>query len=168
MYKIFPSLWIQKCKDLDYCKTEEEIDAFASNVYLNVVVKSPEYQPDEYSDKYIKPKLQHYYFRANTGEKEKLFSYISISEESIESDHNLFSFGFLSTQETIFTVPDSVRSVYYLSGFDKDTMFLLAFYRNQYRYEHIRQIYGPMDCLGDIGGLVDALIGIGACFMYFC
>ena len=57
MYKIFPSLWIKKCKDLDHCKTEEEIDAFASNVYLNVVVKSPEYQPDEYSDKYIKPKL---------------------------------------------------------------------------------------------------------------
>ena len=28
--------------------------------------------------------------------------------------------------------------------------------------EHVRVIYGPLDFLGDVGGLSDALIGIGS------
>ena len=47
-------------------------------------------------------------------------------------------------------------------------MFAFVFFRNRNRYEQIRQIYGPLDCLGDIGGLFDALVGIGAAFMYVC
>ena len=31
--------------------------------------------------------------------------------------------------------------------------------------EHQRQIYGPLDFLGDVGGLTDALVKIGACLL---
>ena len=42
----------------------------------------------------------------------------------------------------------------------------MAFFRSETRYEHYRQIYAPLDYLGDIGGLMDALVGIGAAFLY--
>ena len=32
--------------------------------------------------------------------------------------------------------------------------------------EHSRQIYGPLDLLGDVGGLADALLKIGATLIY--
>ena len=28
--KMFPSIWLKKCEGLDHCKSQEEIDAFAS------------------------------------------------------------------------------------------------------------------------------------------
>ena len=38
----------------------------------------------------------------------------------------------------------------------------IEFYRNNERREHKRTIYGPLNFLGDVGGLTDALFGIGS------
>ena len=38
----------------------------------------------------------------------------------------------------------------------------IEFYRNNKRKEHKRSIYGPLNFLGDVGGLTDALFGIGS------
>ena len=41
----------------------------------------------------------------------------------------------------------------------------MVFYYSLDFTEHQRQIYGPLDFLGDVGGLTDALIAIGAIFV---
>ena len=146
----------------------EEIDEFASNVWLTVALVTSVYEPDEYSDEFVKKKLWHHSLKANSGEAEQKYSYAVITEERIESDHKFYSFGFLKTLETIYTVPSEVKSENHIEGFDKDTMASFAFYLDFSRYEHTRQIYGPLDCLGDIGGLVDALVGIGSAILYLC
>ena len=52
--KIFPSVWLKKCRGSENCKSEEEIDAFASNTYLNIYVTSSVYEPDQYDDDHVK------------------------------------------------------------------------------------------------------------------
>ena len=166
--KLLPSIWLKKCRGLNHCKTEEEIDEYASNVFLTVMMINSVYEPDEYNDEFVKKNLWYYSLKANSGEAEKKYSYTTITEERIESDHKFYSFGFLKTLETIYTVPEEIKTENLLIGFDKDTMVAFAFYLNSYRSEHSRQIYGPLDCLGDIGGLVDALVGIGSAILYVC
>ena len=95
LQKMFPSIWIKKCEGFDHCKTQEEIDAFASTVAINIIVKGSVYEPDQYAGEFIKTKLTHYFFKVNLGLKDRTFQHVSISEESIESDHKFFSFGFL-------------------------------------------------------------------------
>ena len=166
--KLLPSIWLKKCRGLNHCKTEEEIDEYASNVFLTVMMINSVYEPDEYNDEFVKKNIWYYSQKANSGEAEKKYSYTTITEERIESDHKFYSFGFLKTLDTIYAVPEEIKTENLLIGFDKDTMVAFAFYLNSYRSEHSRQIYGPLDCLGDIGGLVDALVGIGSAILYVC
>ena len=45
----------------------------------------------------------------------------------------------------------------------KDSLILqIDFTRNPEELEHSRNIYGPLDLLGDIGGLSDAMLAIGS------
>ena len=67
------------------------------------------YEPDEYSDEFVNKNLWHYSLKANSGEAEQKYSYAVITEERIESDHKFYSFGFLKTLETIYTVPIEVK-----------------------------------------------------------
>ena len=78
--KTFPSVWLKKCRGSENCKSEKEIDAFASNTYLNIYVKSSVYEPDQYDDDHVKASGQIYVQRTNFGENEKTFSEIKITE----------------------------------------------------------------------------------------
>ena len=42
----FPLIWVQACVGEDYCKTEEEITNFVKDVYMSVIVKTSNYDPD--------------------------------------------------------------------------------------------------------------------------
>ena len=42
----------------------------------------------------------------------------------------------------------------------------VQFFRNNKMKEHKRSIYGPLNFLGDVGGLTDALFGIGSVLVY--
>ena len=53
------------------------------------------------------------------------------------------------------------------SAIDEQSMNIGTFYIMVERdiYMHEREIYGPLDFLGDVGGLVDALLAIGSWFI---
>ena len=53
-----------------------------------------------------------------------------------------------------------------MKGFTEfEGLLNVVFYYSLDFAEHQRQIYGPLDFLGDVGGLADALIAIGAIFV---
>ena len=54
---MFPSIWLKKCKGFEYCKSEEEIDEFASQVYVNIYVRSSIYSPDKYDGDHIEAEV---------------------------------------------------------------------------------------------------------------
>ena len=72
------------------------------------------YDPDEYNDEFVKKNIWHYAFKANSGEAEQKYAYTTITKETIESDHKFYSFGFLKTLKTIFTVPTDTKSGNYI------------------------------------------------------
>ena len=43
-----------------------------------------------------------------------------------------------------------------------DGVYSIKFYYSLHFFEHVRQIYSPLDFLGDVGGLSDALMAIGS------
>ena len=48
---------------------------------------------------------------------------------------------------------------------DRHRLAFIEFVLSPDVIEHKRQIYGPLDFLGDVGGLADALIGISSFIM---
>ena len=62
------------------------------------------------------------------------------------------------------TLPDSIEKFTGDVGFEG--ILSLHFYYSLDFIEHQRQIYNPLDFLGDVGGLADALLAIGSIFIW--
>ena len=50
--------------------------------------------------------------------------------------------------------------------YESDYLAEMRFIRKLDVIDHSRVIYGPLDYLGDIGGLTDALTGIGSALIF--
>ena len=87
-----------------------------------------------------------------------------MKREILYSDHKFYSLGILPQDPIEFTtLPESTQN---LKGTpDFKGLLAVVFYYSLDLAEHQRQIYSPLDFLGDVGGLADALIAIGAIAM---
>ena len=63
------------------------------------------------------------------------------------------------TSESIFSYPDSLDVSY---NYQANYLANIAFLVNRDVFMHEREIYGPLNFLGDVGGLADALLAIGS------
>ena len=55
----------------------------------------------------------------------------------------------------------------YLNTWTDYTLAQFVIYVNKDIHQHDREIYGPLDFLGDVGGLSDALLAIGGWLITF-
>ena len=84
-----------------------------------------------------------------------------MQREILYSDHEFYSFGVFPKLPIEFTtLPDTTRKSLGFSNFEG--IYSLRFFYNLDFIEHQRQIYSPLDFLGDVGGLADALMAIGS------
>ena len=88
-----------------------------------------------------------------------------MSREILRSDHEFYSLGLFPREPIKFTaLPDSTTKFQGTTNFDG--ILSLQFYYSPDFTEHQRQIYSPLDFLGDVGGLADALLAIGSIFIW--
>ena len=88
-----------------------------------------------------------------------------MSREILQSDHKFHSLGLFPHKSIEFTtLPDSIEKFTGDVGFEG--ILSLHFYYSLDFIEHQRQIYNPLDFLGDVGGLADALLAIGSIFIW--
>ena len=81
--------------------------------------------------------------------------------EVLYSDHQFYSLGILPQEPINFvTLPETASNLKGTTEFEG--ILNVVFYYSLDLAEHQRQIYSPLDFLGDVGGLADALIAIGA------
>ena len=84
-----------------------------------------------------------------------------MKREVLYSDHEFYSLGVLPHDPIEFiTLPESFDHLQGTTRFDG--ILSIQFYYSLDYVEHQRQIYSPLDFLGDVGGLADALFAIGA------
>ena len=84
-----------------------------------------------------------------------------MKRETLYSDHKFYSLGLFHQKPKEFTtLPDTTNRFLGFSEFDG--IYSLQFNYSLNSVEHQRQIYSPLDFLGDVGGLADALLAIGA------
>ena len=84
-----------------------------------------------------------------------------MSREILYSDHKFHSLGVFPHYPIEFTtLPESFEKLQGTTRFDG--IMSIQFYYSLDFVEHHRQIYSPLDFLGDVGGLTDALFPIGA------
>ena len=84
-----------------------------------------------------------------------------MSREILYSDHKFHSLGVFPHYPMEFTtLPESFEKLQGTTRFDG--IMSIQFYYSLDFVEHHRQIYSPLDFLGDVGGLTDALFPIGA------
>ena len=84
-----------------------------------------------------------------------------MSREILNSDHKFHSLGVFPHYPIEFTtLPESFEKLQGTTRFDG--IMSIQFYYSLDFVEHHRQIYSPLDFLGDVGGLTDALFPIGA------
>ena len=84
-----------------------------------------------------------------------------MKREILYSDHQFYSLGIFPQEPISFiTLPESIQNLKGTPDF-KGLLDVVFYYSLDFA-EHQRQIYSPLDFLGDVGGLADALIAIGA------
>ena len=84
-----------------------------------------------------------------------------MKREILYSDHQFYSFGIIPQEPINFsTLPETASNLKGTTEFEG--ILNVVFYYSLDFAEHQRQIYSPLDFLGDVGGLADALIAIGA------
>ena len=88
-----------------------------------------------------------------------------ITEESLENDDKFYNLGVFKSNQRFFTVP-KVTEYQTADKFIGEFLIAIEFYRSEHTLQHTRSIYSPLNFLGDIGGLTDALIGIGSALVY--
>ena len=59
------------------------------------------------------------------------------------------------------TLPEDIRDLDLSKTQELEGLLNIQFSFNLNLMEHYREIYGPLDFLGDLGGFSDALFGIG-------
>lgn len=60
--QIIPLLWFEICNNKEHCKTENEIKSFASNIYIEFVMKASEYDPNRFDEDPVQDILQRYVY----------------------------------------------------------------------------------------------------------
>ena len=88
-----------------------------------------------------------------------------MSREILRSDHKFHSLGLFPQEPIEFTtLPDSIEK--FTGNIKFEGILSFHFYYSLDFIEHQRQIYSPLDFLGDVGGLADALLAIGSIFIW--
>ena len=86
----FPNINVLKCKDEDYCKSEEEIASFLYEVVLLFIVNSDVYHTENYDDP-IEKKNSVFEISLESGIAKN--TDLLISQKTLESDHSFYSLG---------------------------------------------------------------------------
>ena len=87
---------------------------------------------------------------------------ITITEEVLDSDDKFHSLGIFSDSQTFYTTSNKLETSEFDMVPNQWLVTMIEFYRSRERKEHKRSIYGPLNLLGDVGGLADALFWIGS------
>ena len=130
------------------------------SVQLYITIIEYRYDQNAYGtdDQIKKPSKKWFEIPLKVGEFQ--LANFEIQKEKLETDDKLYNFGMHSNDLTFQTISDLKIEGYKLSGFNPLALFVeLKHSRNI--IEHKRVIYGPLDLLGDVGGLSDALFPIG-------
>ena len=89
---------------------------------------------------------------------------MEMKREILYSDHQFYSLGIIPQEPINFsTLPETASNLKGTTEFEG--ILNMVFYYSLDFAEHQRQIYSPLDFLGDVGGLTDALVKIGACLL---
>ena len=88
---------------------------------------------------------------------------IYLVQERLESEDKFYSLGLFSSSQN-FTSTLSYDNFNIPSN--HTTLSWASFTVKEHEYVHKRVIYGPLDYLGDVGGLADALLWIGSSLIY--
>ena len=149
-----PSIFVYKCSG-ENCRTDEEIKSFLDNKELQVFVLAKSYNTTNYNPE---EKLQRIATRYSI--QLDFFSYkdvvITSSSESLETEDEFYSFGLISDNQKFYTVPQQPQVT--LTGqqfgwWGEQMLTQIHFVLSSDITEHKRTIYGPLDFLGDVGGL---------------
>ena len=134
-------------------------------MYISVFVRAQKYDSNEYESNPVSYHMTEYTtplvligtFQLNR---------ITITEEVLDTDDKFHSLGIFTDSQTFYTTSNKLETSEFDRGPDQSEVTLIEFYRSRERKEHKRSIYGPLNLLGDVGGLADALFWIGSALVY--
>ena len=144
------------------CKPTDEIEKFVEDLYLIFFLRTQYYNSTNYDGNVINAKLKYFIHRITIDPNTFAHGHLKITEESLESDDKLYSLGIFSESSTFHTVQEDLLMKPQSKAPGSDKLLEIDFTTSPERREHVRVIYGPLDFLGDVGGLSDALFGIGS------
>ena len=124
-------------------------------------MKDSTFNRENYNDGETVKSINRLYLENISGYKTTIEREFKMKREILYSDHKFYSLGVFPQKPIEFTtLPDTSKKFLGLSEFDG--IYSIKFYYSLDFFEHQRQIYSPLDFLGDVGGLADALLSIGA------
>ena len=88
---------------------------------------------------------------------------INLVQESLESEDKFYSLGLFSSSRDFTSV---LRQDNFKIDVSHDIISWASFTVMDKKNVHKRVIYGPLDYLGDVGGLADALLWVGSSLIY--
>ena len=86
---------------------------------------------------------------------------IKITKETLENDDKFYSLGLFQKYDTFYSSPVEFEKLEVPKP-SPNLAVTVIFELDSLMNEYSRSIYGPLDLLGDVGGLADALTGIGS------
>ena len=155
---MYPQLSISKCIG-EGCESPEQIEKYLANKILSLTILANTYNTTNYNENEKVQKISRQYAIKLSNDEFKSTEVV-ISKEILETEDNYLSLKLTSDIKSFQTVPEVLE---FESSKVKDAEILTVDFKlNRDIKEHKRTIYGPLDLLGDVGGLADALITIGA------
>ena len=124
-------------------------------------MKDSTFNRENYNDGETVKQKNRLFLENISGYKNTVQREFKMQREILRSDHKFYSLGVFPQKPIEFTtLPFASKKFLGFSGFDG--IYSIQFSYSLDFFEHQRQIYSPLDFLGDVGGLADALIAIGA------
>ena len=124
-------------------------------------MKDSTFNRENYNDGETVKQKNRLFLENISGYKNTVQREFKMQREILRSDHKFYSLGVFPQKPIEFTtLPFASKKFLGFSEFDG--IYSIQFSYSLDFFEHQRQIYSPLDFLGDVGGLADALLAIGA------
>ena len=162
---MYPLIHVEYC--VSNCKPPEEIDRFIDDLFIMFMVKGSYYNSTNYEGTAVRERVQQHFTRVFVDHNTQSQGQILITKESLNSEEKLYDLGIFSEETEFYTFSEDLKISEYNKKIDYPLLLEIEFAQNTEMIQQHRVIYGPLDLLGDFGGLREALVSIGSIMLSF-
>ena len=145
------------------CKSDEEIDEWLKKKYILVYENQWDYNVNTYGrEKRLMPVSRFDFITIDPYHKKQDIREVRI--EDVTFHDSLLQIGSLTSDSAkFFSITDGKSRPIW----EREDLYMVRYEMSLDKVEHERTVYGILDWLGDVGGLLEALIYISTALLFF-